>query len=248
MPIQYAECTFSYGKRRNILESLELTFPEGHTVLLGPNGAGKSTLLGLGASAMRPRRGRVLYDGLDTALRRTAAEYRRRIGWMPQRIDCLSGLTAREQVAYAGWLKGMARSDAWARSLEALRSVELGDSIDRPVKHLSGGQLRRVGVAQSLVHGAEVLLLDEPTAGMDPRQRRVFHDVLAGLRGRVQVVVSTHDVVDLDSSYDSVVVLLGGQVEFQGPVDEFSRLAPSDTSPGRLFEGAYAAVTEADAR
>jgi ABC-2 type transport system ATP-binding protein len=163
---------------------------------------------------------------------------------MPQHIECVPGLTAREQVAYVGWLKGMSKTDAWDGATGALRRVELDKHSDRKVSELSGGQLRRVGVAQSLVHSAEILLLDEPTAGMDPRQRRVFHDLLEQLRGSVHVVLSTHDVADLESTYDQVVVLLAGQIKFHGPIKEFLSRAPEGTPSGRTAEAAYHALTE----
>ncbi|MEZ7004176.1 ABC transporter ATP-binding protein [Streptomyces sp. AD55] len=244
MPISYVDCSFGYRRGAPVVSSLDFTFPTGNTVFLGPNGAGKSTLLKLAASALSPTSGTVGYAGLETGSRRALREYRRRIAWMPQNIECVAGLTAREQVAYVGWLKGLSKAAAWEKAVSALTRVELGKHADRKVSELSGGQLRRVGVAQSLVHDAEVLLLDEPTAGMDPRQRRVFHDVLEQLRGHVDVVLSTHDVADLESAYDSVVVLLDGEVEFHGTIPEFLAMAPRGTPPGRLAEAAYHALTE----
>ncbi|MGW5100505.1 ABC transporter ATP-binding protein [Streptomyces sp. NPDC004100] len=240
MPIGFDTAVFGYRRRSPVLQDFTFAFPPGRTVFLGPNGAGKSTVLSLAASVLLPRSGTVTHDGLRTDRRGDLAAYRRRIAWLPQRIESVPRLTAREQVAYVGWLKGMNRRDAWDASLGALQRVELGDFAGRKVHQLSGGQQRRVGIAQSLVHAAEVLLLDEPTAGMDPRQRRVFHEILGGLDQHV--LLSTHDVADLEDTYDHVVVLDGGTVRFAGPVREFHTLAPPGTPPARLAEAAYYAT------
>nr|WTB31834.1 ATP-binding cassette domain-containing protein [Streptomyces sp. NBC_00830] len=242
MPVSFEECTFAYRRNRPVLRSLTFEFPEGRTVFLGPNGAGKSTVLSLAASMQRPDAGTVNYRGRISTRRSDVRPYREQVAWLPQHVDCVPGLTAREQVAYVGWLKGMGRSEAWDRALHALDEVEMRDHSDRKVSELSGGQVRRVGVAQSLVHRAKVLLLDEPTAGMDPRQRRVFHDILGRLSDDVSVILSTHDVSDLDDVYDNVVVLSGGAVQFCGPVSEFLALAQEDVAPGRRAENAYNVV------
>lgn len=239
MPIALDQVTFGY-RRRAVLCGLDLRFPPGRTVFLGPNGAGKSTTLALAASDLRPRSGSVTYGGLSATRRRTRGDYRGRVSWLPQRVESLPGLTVREQVAYVGWLKGMNRADAWEKARETVGRVELTDHLDRKVRQLSGGQQRRVGIAQSLVHGAEVLLLDEPTAGMDPRQRRVFHDILAGLTQHV--ILSTHDVTDLEGSYEHVVVLTDGTVRFHGTVRDFLALAPAGTADGQRAEAAYHAT------
>ncbi|WP_432103013.1 ABC transporter ATP-binding protein [Streptomyces sp. bgisy091] len=237
MPIGFRSVDFGYRRRVPVVQRFTIDFPAGRTVFLGPNGAGKSTVLSLAASVLRPDAGTVAYDGRTTARRGDLAAFRRRVAWLPQQIESVPRLTAREQVAYVGWLKGMSRRDAWDRALHALERVELADLADRKVRRLSGGQQRRVGVAQSLVHQAEVLLLDEPTAGMDPRQRRVFHEILSGLDQHV--VLSTHDVADLEETYDHVVVLDGGTIRFAGSVHEFLALAPHGTAPGRVAEAAY---------
>ncbi|MBU7600739.1 ATP-binding cassette domain-containing protein [Streptomyces sp. P38-E01] len=243
MPIRFSSCSFGYRRRQRVIENLDCELPPGRTVFLGPNGAGKSTVLGLASSALSPRTGQVVYEGLSSTGRDVGA-YRRRIAWMPQQLARVPGLTARDQVAYAGWLKGMSKSDAWHQSLRALRQVELGDRAEDKIDQLSGGQQRRVGVAQALVHGAEVLLLDEPTAGMDPRQRQVFLDVLGNLSSFVHVVLATHDTADLDTVYDNVLVLLDGKLVFSGSVEGFLAHAEAGAVPGRRADSAYHLLTE----
>ncbi|MEU1203643.1 ATP-binding cassette domain-containing protein [Streptomyces sp. NPDC005813] len=245
MPIGFHAAAFGYRRRSPVIRDFTFAFPPGRTVFLGPNGAGKSTVLSLAASVLRPQAGTVAYGRRRPDRRGDLAEYRRRIAWLPQHIESVPRLTAREQVAYVGWLKGMNRRDAWDASLAALERVELADMADQKVRRMSGGQQRRVGVAQSLVHEAEVLLLDEPTAGMDPRQRRVFHEILGGLDQHV--LLSTHDVADLEDTYDHVVVLNGGVIRYAGAVRDFLALAPSGTAPGRLAEAAYYATVQEEA-
>lgn len=241
MTVVMESCTYAYGRRRRpVLEDFTYRLPDGLTILLGPNGAGKSTLLKLAAGVTEPRNGTVSLDGMIAR----SKEYRRSVAWMPQTITPLPSLTVREYVAYAGWLKGMDRRSAWDRAPQALARVEMAELSRERTDRLSGGQLRRVGVACALVHQARVLLLDEPTAGMDPRQRRVFRDLLTGLKQEVRVLMSTHDVADLAEEADHVSVLAGGSLVLSGPTSEFLARTPPGTAPGREAEGAYSALLE----
>lgn len=236
MALEIHDCHFGY-RSKPVINGLSYRLPSGTTVLLGPNGAGKSTLLSLMASVHRPRSGRITYNGVASTSRR----YRRLIAWMPQHITAIPGLTAREQVAYTGWAKGMSNAHAWEQAALALGRVDLTAQSDVRSSALSGGQLRRVGVAQALVHQAEVLLLDEPTAGMDPHQRRLFRDMLARLEN-VTVLLSTHDVADLAEEADHVAVLSGGALAFEGTTEGFCSHAPQGTPAARTPEAAYSAL------
>jgi ABC-type multidrug transport system ATPase subunit len=151
-------------------------------------------------------------------------------------------MTCREHVAYIGWLKGMRERDAWRAAPAAIERVGLTTKIRDKVATLSGGQQQRLAIAQALVHDAELLLLDEPTVGLDPAQRRRFHDLLVELRGSVHVIVSTHDIADLDQAFDEVVVLENGAPRFQGGVAEFAAYADPQSVPGRRLESAYSAL------
>ncbi|MGW1525474.1 ABC transporter ATP-binding protein [Streptomyces sp. NPDC002159] len=239
MTLELSSCTYTYRRRRTpVLQDLSYCLPAGLTVLLGPNGAGKSTLLKLAASVTKPQRGSVTLNGTASGTR----SYREKVAWMPQDITPMPTLSAREYVAYVGWLKGMKRSEAWNSAKEALDRVGLSDKADEKSSRLSGGQLRRVGVASALVHDAQVLLLDEPTAGMDPHQRRVFRDILNELAKDVQVLLSTHDVADLAEEADHVTVLHKGRIIQTGSTNEFLLHTPLHTAPGRAAEGAYTAL------
>lgn len=233
MSLRFADVYFRYpplGLFRTqpaaVLSSFSWQAPAGCTVILGPNGAGKSTLLSLGASALRPIKGRVCLGRLDSSSRRDLRTFRRAVGWLPQRMRPIPGLTSREQTAYAGWLKGMSRSSAWKAALVALERVDLGAEANRLTAELSGGQQRRVGLAQLMVHNSQVVLLDEPTAGLDPAQRSRFRDVLRDIATETPVVVSTHQVDDLTDLIQTVVVLDQGRIRFEGTVAAFMALAP----------------------
>jgi ABC-2 type transport system ATP-binding protein len=238
-----ASVTFGYRRRgRPVLDDLTWAVPAGRTVLLGPNGAGKSTLLGVAAGVLLPRRGHVEVSGLQFGpSRRRVRDYSRGVGWMPQTVRPIPGLRVVEQVAYAGWLRGLGRAEASERALEALKLVDLADKRDTPVHQVSGGQLRRVGLASAVVHRPPQLLLDEPTAGLDPAQRERFRALLDSVLVGCDVVVSTHQVDDLSESYDHVAVLVDGQIRFVDTVAAF--LAVADDDEPRRAEVAYRRVT-----
>ncbi|MFJ6809925.1 ATP-binding cassette domain-containing protein [Streptomyces anulatus] len=231
MHLQLDAVSYTYGRRTpRILDNLTHTISDGFTVLLGPNGAGKSTLLKLAAGVNQPDAGTVRLGDVSSG----QAAYRASVAWMPQTITTMTGLTAREQVAYTGWLKGMSRSKAWEAAADAPLRVELTPHVDTKTRRLSGGQVRRVGVASALVHGAGVLLMDEPTAGMDPTQRRRFRNlILRIVEDGVPALISTHDVTDLAEEADQVTVLAHGAATFNGPTDAFLELI--STYPGNRW-------------
>ncbi len=234
--LTFDKVSFRYRRSRcDVLADFSWRLPGGRTVLLGPNGAGKSTLLALAAGALRPRSGAVRVGSVTS------------VGWMPQAIRPVGKLAAREQVAYAAWLQGARRAEAWSSAADALVSVGLGDEMQRPSAELSGGQLRRVGLAEALVGDPGVLLLDEPAVGLDPAQRLTFRRVVAALPGDRPIVISTHQVDDLDELADTVVVLGAGVIAFSGSVAEFMSHGGAAQS-ARRAEEAYAALLGSGAR
>ncbi len=227
---------FQYRSNRPVLVGVSWV-PGQRSALLGPNGAGKSTLFGVACGALRPARGTVRVDG--DAVRPG------RVGWMPQTVEALPALRCREQVALAGWMQGLSRTAAWEAARSALDAVDLGSRADERASTLSGGQLRRLGVAEVLVAKPAVVLLDEPTVGLDPLQRDQVRTLIAGLGDRCQIVVATHLVEDLATAFDTVTVLVDGRIRFDGTVDAFLDVG---SAPGGFSERAtasYAAVVGA---
>ncbi|MFD5084553.1 ATP-binding cassette domain-containing protein [Kitasatospora sp. NPDC058406] len=226
MALEFHRIEFQYNRKATLFAGLDLRIENRATVLLGPNGAGKSTLMSLAASHLSPHRGSVTWHGVNPATGGgDRAAYRRAVAWLPQQVTPVPGLSVREQVAYCGWLKGMSRTAAWQASAGALARVGLDRLADRAGHQLSGGQLRRLGIAGCLAHHSELILMDEPTAGLDPTQRAVFRSLVEELTEDVSVVVSTHQTEDLAETYRHVVVLDRGRIRFQGGTGEFHALA-----------------------
>jgi ABC-type multidrug transport system ATPase subunit len=245
MSLDLTDISFSYGSRQ-VLNDITTVFPRGATALLGPNGAGKSTLLELLASVRVADHGEVQLDGVGPLQRRAAPlrRYRRAVAWLPQSVTVYPGLKLREHVAYEGWLKGMDRRSAWREAEAALDVVGLLPKAGELANRLSGGQRRRLGIAGALVHQAQVVLLDEPTAGLDPAQRKTFRTVLERIAADRVVVVSSHDTDDAHSAFDRAVVLREGSIVFEGTMDQFVAETPADDDMRDRIERAYIALVQ----
>lgn len=224
--------------RRDVLKGLMWQLPEqGRTLLLGRNGAGKTTTLRVASGALRPRSGTVLIDGK----RAGPVDLRRSVALMPQHISSVPGLSVIEQIAFAGWLAGLPEKHARSAAFEAVKEVDLLAMKDRNPAKLSGGELRRVGLAEVLTRPAQVLLLDEPTAGLDPTQRSRFRELL--LTVERPTVVSTHQLDDVDELYDSVAVLEAGHIVFTGTMADFLRMGHGADN-ARRAETAFVQLTQ----
>ena len=228
------DVAFSYSRfnKRWVFENFTWSVPSGTTtLLLGPNGAGKSTLLRLLSGFERPDRGSVTIGG--SGRRRDLFD---KVAWMPQAIAPMKGLTVVEQLEYAGWAAGLSRRDAISRARHLAEQVRLGDKAQQRAQELSGGQLRRLGLAQACIREAEVLLLDEPTAGLDPAQAQNFKELLESLDYPGGIVVSTHQVADLVDVVDRIALLSEGTILFEGTVPEFRALGGGDSSGASLAD------------
>jgi ABC-2 type transport system ATP-binding protein len=212
--------------RTQALAGVSLELDTGITGLLGPNGAGKTTLLRILATVLAPDAGELRLFGRDPRDGAERAGIRRRLGYMPQEPGFHSRFTAFEFVDYVAILKEL--TDRRARHAEVrrvLRLVGLGDVAGRRVGALSGGMRRRVALAQSLLGDPELLILDEPTAGLDPEQRLRFRDLISMLAEDRSVLISTHQTEDVAALCHRVIVLRDGSAAFAGTPAELIELA-----------------------
>ncbi len=210
------QVSFAYTREKRALDRVSFTVPEGgFTALLGPNGAGKTTLMALVTHLFRPREGRIEVCGLDLA-RDTCAALAR-MGVVFQRPTLDLDLTVARNLAYAAALRGLDRTTARRRTGEVLERLGIADLAGRVVRTLSGGQQRRVELARALLHGPDLLVLDEPTVGLDIDSRRAIVDHVHELcrSDGVAVLWTTH-LIDEIRPQDRVVVLHRGRVRAQG--------------------------------
>ncbi|MFI9112707.1 ABC transporter ATP-binding protein [Streptomyces venezuelae] len=236
-------------RRTVALDRLDLTLGPGVHGLLGPNGAGKTSLIRVLATVAAPSAGRVELLGADATSHRERTAVRRRLGYLPQEFGYYPAFTVREFVAYVAWLKEVPAGRVPEAVERAVRRVGLVDRIDARMKTLSGGMVRRAGIAQAIVNEPELLLLDEPTAGLDPEQRVDFRALLRELGTEATVVVSTHLVEDVAAACTDVALIESGRLAFQGTTAELTVLggesADGNDSTTHAVERGYTAALRA---
>ena len=217
--VSISSLTVLYGKQR-ALNDVTASFPRGAVGLLGPNGAGKSTLLKTLLGFIKPAAGAMKVLGLDVAT--SPAEIRARLGYMPEIDAHIPGMNAVSFVAYCGQLAGLPPVDAMQRSHEVLYYVGLGEARYRNVETYSTGMKQRIKLAQALVHDPDLLFLDEPTNGMDPKGREEMLELIRDLAHNkgMNLILSSHLLPDVEFTCDHVVVLHHAIVATQGPIDE----------------------------
>lgn len=225
-----------YGKVE-VLHSIDLAIPEGLTALLGPNGAGKTTLLNLICGLRRPRTGSMKILNTEVAGRASRQEIASSVGFLSQAFGFLPSYTVQEFVGYAAWLKNVDNSDIKARVSDALKAVNMTERAGSPMRKLSGGMIRRVGIASAIVHRPKLVVLDEPSAGLDPEQRHDLRRLLATISQTASVIVSTHQIDDLDESCSTIIILDNGRIRYAGGMAELVQ-SVDPTDPRRL-ERAY---------
>jgi ABC-2 type transport system ATP-binding protein len=210
------------------VNGLNLSLDTGVHGLLGPNGAGKTTLMRALATVVKPHDGGLRL--LDTDVTRSAGlrRLRSRLGYLPQHFGFYPNFTVRDYVEYMAWLREMPKQAVPVATQRAIDRVGLTERADSRLKSLSGGMLRRAGIAQAIVNDPAVLLLDEPTVGLDPEQRVEFRGLLRELGTDSCVVVSTHLVEDVVAACTDVVVMDTGTSVFQGVPADLIRLGGDD--------------------
>lgn len=214
-----------YG-RREVITDLDLDIRVGVLGLLGPNGAGKTTLLQTLATILPPRRGTLHIRMVPIDSAKNARRARRDIGYLPQNFGYYPACSVYDFVRYCAWLRGVPKSEAHAATVEAIRFVGLSARSDAKLKTLSGGMIRRCGIASAIVGSPALILLDEPTVGLDPAQRLEFRALVRRLRENGKaVVLSTHLVEDVAAICDEVAVVHEGRLAWRGSPDTLASLA-----------------------
>ena len=245
MNVEITGLTRRFG-RTQAVAGVDLQAGPGVFGLLGPNGAGKTSLLRMLATVIPPTSGRLRLLGRDPGSYGPRREIRRRLGYLPQNLGYYPSFTVAEFVEYFALLKEMPAFRVPAAVATAIERVELGDKARSKLRTLSGGMLRRVGIAQAIVNEPDLLLLDEPTAGLDPQQRVSFRAMLRDLGEHATVIVSTHLVEDVGAACTRVALMDAGKIVFHGtPAEMTDRAEGTDAVGDAPLERGYSAVLAA---
>ena len=200
------------------LKNVSLRIEKGMFGLIGRNGAGKTTLMRIIATLLNKSGGNVSVCGIPSA---NPKEIRKLIGYLPQDFSVYPNMRVYEAMDYLGVLSGLNKSVRKERINELLSKVNLGSSRKLKVKALSGGMKRRLGIAQALLHDPQVLIVDEPTAGLDPEERVRFRNLLCEIAGDRIVILSTHIVEDIEKTCEKIAVLKRGELFYNGTLKDF---------------------------
>ncbi|MFW6277291.1 MAG: ABC transporter ATP-binding protein [Prolixibacteraceae bacterium] len=226
------------------LKNLNLEIPNGMFGLLGPNGAGKSTLMRILVTLMKPTSGKVTVNDLDLAKNRR--QIRSMLGYLPQDFSFFSKLKTYEFLDYAARLAGMKSSAARRTAVEQmLEEVGLFEARDRNANKLSGGMKRRLGIAQALINDPKIIIVDEPTTGLDPEERIRFRNLLSTISTRdVIIILSTHIVGDISSTCNNMALLNNGELAFSGSPEDLVKEATGKVWLIKATEREYLEINE----
>ena len=219
--LQFQSLSYRYGRGRSQLEEVTATFHTSVIAVLGPNGAGKSTLLQLLATVRRPRSGAITIDGRALEGRAAITAHRASLGYLPQQLDMLSSYTCRELLTYAAWLRKVPSTQTPARVAATLEAIDLIEQAEVKVGHLSMGMRQRLSFGQAVINRPRLLLLDEPTASLDPAQRERFLQLIRAASHDTTVVLSTHLTEDVASTAKEVLLIDEGRALFSGSLGDF---------------------------
>ncbi|MFI5801809.1 ABC transporter ATP-binding protein [Streptomyces sp. NPDC051561] len=216
--LELNDITKVYRGGKRAVDHTTLRMERGMLGLLGPNGAGKSSLMRIAATVTRPTSGQVLFHGTDVVAKPDAL--RRQLGYLPQDFGVYPNLTSREFLGYLAAAKGLSARSARTRIDELLELVNLTEALKRPLGKYSGGMMRRVGIAQALLADPQVIIVDEPTAGLDPEERVRFRNLLGELAVDRAVMLSTHIVSDVESVAADIAVVAQGRLLYRGSPEQ----------------------------
>lgn len=203
----------SYGNK-NANNNITLTLENGVYGLLGPNGAGKTTLMKQICTLIKPTEGEIIYNGKN--IYNIEDEYRGILGYLPQEFGVYKNFSAKKFLQYVAALKNMDKKDTDKRIDELLNLVGLYDVRNKPVGKFSGGMKRRVGIAQALLNDPKIIILDEPTAGLDPQERTRFRNLLSDISKDKIIILSTHIISDIESIAKETIMIKNGEIIMRG--------------------------------
>jgi len=244
MEIRISQLTKEYESGRRAVDHIDLVIKNGMFGLLGPNGAGKTTLMRILATLIKPTAGQVLVNGLD--LQRHRGKIRAMMGYLPQDFTLFAKLRTHEFLDYVARLAGLKEVGARRRAVDQmLEQVGLFDARDRLANHLSGGMKRRLGIAQALIGDPQIVIVDEPTTGLDPEERIRFRNLLAELSRRdIIILLSTHIVGDISSTCMDMALLNLGKIVFNGSPDQLVEKARGHVWQLEVMEGELQRIKE----
>jgi ABC-2 type transport system ATP-binding protein len=242
-PLVEAErLTLGYG-RRIVVDQASFSLPGPRLGLLGPNVAGKTTLLSGIVGLQRPKDGNLTVVGNNPWNRVGRRRLLAATSFIPQTPEYARRFTVLEHVEYHAWLKRVPSRQLHGRAMEALDVVALCNIADRPMRALSGGMIRRAAIAAALVSRPRLIIMDEPSVGLDPEQRMGFREVIRSLPGETATILSSHMIEDIAATCDHIAVLREGAVVYSGTLEAFAALASGPQEPGRgtvaRLESAY---------
>lgn len=215
MELRIDRVTKNYGSKI-ACDRLSMTLGRGVYGLLGANGAGKTTLMRMMCGILEPTSGTISYDGIDVS----REEYRDILGYLPQDFGYYPEFTARDFMMYIAALKGIPKGRAKIRTDELLETVSLKNEAKKKIKTFSGGMKQRLGIAQALLNDPKILVLDEPTAGLDPKERVRFRNIISRMGADRIILLSTHIVSDIEHIANTVMVMKNGQLIHEGSPEE----------------------------